>query len=136
MDIAFIEFYDAEVTAITIEQQRLTVALSHVSVYELVQPEYYAVWSFAAKLVINGVHNALLRLAGQLPQELVDAHIDGSYPDLHSTATLLIGTKAAALHLVFRDGSELGCNCTSARLEIGVKNRRLDDWVGPLVSST
>ena len=134
MNVAFIEFHDAELAAASIEAGQLTLALSHVCLYELVEPLRYATWSFTGIVWIRDPRDITLRLAGPLPEEVIDLEIDGLYPDEKSTPKLLAGIPATSVRLALRDGSEGSCKCSLVHFEVGKRGRQQEDWLGPLTA--
>ncbi len=132
MDVAFIEFHDAELASIGVDAGQLRLTFSHVCLYELVAPAKYAAWSFTGALWIQAPRDIHFRLAGPLPEDIMDLEIDGTYPDEKSAPKLLAGTSASAIRFTLADGSEGSCKCSLVRFEIGKKLSRQADWLGPL----
>jgi len=132
----FVEIHDARVDErIEVHMDGAVVMpFTHLATYHQIGPERYAVVSRKATLILSQCHE--IRVVGILTEQdtIVEGHVFDSDNEL-DLGDCLGGHAVTAIFFIFGSGAKIALLPKYAQLVLSDPQRRLSDWIGPLVST-
>jgi hypothetical protein len=132
-DIALIEWHDGVVEHVALAQGgRVSIAFSHLAVYERRAPDLYDIVSYGATVTAHGTTE--VSCTGTLaPSSRVDlVRIDGNELSAGRTVPKDRAKSGGALEVLFGGGTVLSLVCNQLTLELGTRNAVVETWAGQL----
>lgn len=133
--ISLIELHDARIAAFRLQMGgKADFEIAHLVVFLQVGSEEYDVWSFAARIHLQGVR--YFELTGELAKDdrVLDAEFTGNGGNVLAWKQLAAGAPINRIVLDFASGVKLTLACETAQISLGERVKFLERWTGPLIT--
>ena len=133
--IAFVEFHDATMTALTVQREGVAVFnFDHIAVYIEESPNRFNVWSYRADLLFQGVEQLSVEKRLGNSDYVSDGHVIDAAGQEVELALALDWTHADKVELVFSSAGVLSAKISHVRLNSDCALKKFEEWIGPLRS--